>query len=341
MFRWAVENEMSPVNRRPRGNQTLTNRMSVCFVAALGVLACPAAASAHEKWFFVGRDPPAGWDEVLESPSSFGVLTALIVTIVAGCAWRWRGGRFYALVPLILGVHLAVPLIVLGVQGKLFSPNNELRSEGIHLLIGVTEIGIGISLLYGGLTRVSALALAVVWLAGIAVAGLEPMLENCHVLGFAAFFWMTGRGPYAIDRLLFPALEPRRPLVRQALIALRVATGMSIVVVAFTEKLANRQLARRFLAEHPLNFTAALGYPLSNDAFIVCAGTAELLIGLLLVFGFFPRVVIAACWLVTNMTLTIFSWEELIGHLPLYGVMAVLLVWVPAEEDLQMQAISR
>jgi hypothetical protein len=33
------------------------------------------------------------------------------------------------------------------------------------------------------------------------------------------------------------------------------------------------------------------------------------------------------------MTLTVFNWVELLGHLPLYGVMAVLLIWTPAEED--------
>ena len=32
-------------------------------------------------------------------------------------------------------------------------------------------------------------------------------------------------------------------------------------------------------------------------------------------------------WFPTSLTLTLFAWEELIGHLPIYGVMAVLLVW--------------
>ncbi|GAC1384407.1 MAG: hypothetical protein NVSMB42_02360 [Herpetosiphon sp.] len=28
-----------------------------------------------------------------------------------------------------------------------------------------------------------------------------------------------------------------------------------------------------------------------------------------------------------NLTLTIFNWSELIGHLPIYGAMSVLLLW--------------
>jgi hypothetical protein len=44
-------------------------------------------------------------------------------------------------------------------------------------------------------------------------------------------------------------------------------------------------------------------------------------------------VLIATAWSVINMTLTVFNWVELLGHLPLYGVMAVLLIWTPTEED--------
>jgi hypothetical protein len=42
---------------------------------------------------------------------------------------------------------------------------------------------------------------------------------------------------------------------------------------------------------------------------------------------------VATAWVFINMTLTIFDWVERVGHLPLYGVMAVLLVWTPAEAE--------
>jgi hypothetical protein len=43
--------------------------------------------------------------------------------------------------------------------------------------------------------------------------------------------------------------------------------------------------------------------------------------------GIFVREVVVVAWFPINLTLTLFAWEELIGHLPIYGVMAVLLVW--------------
>jgi hypothetical protein len=58
----------------------------------------------------------------------------------------------------------------------------------------------------------------------------------------------------------------------------------------------------------------------------VCAGTTELCIGLCLLCGFFPRTIVVTAWLFINMMLTIFDWVELAGHLPLYGVMGVLLI---------------
>ena len=43
--------------------------------------------------------------------------------------------------------------------------------------------------------------------------------------------------------------------------------------------------------------------------------------------------IIGTAWLFINMTLTLFSWVELLGHLPLYGVMGMLLIWTPDPDD--------
>jgi uncharacterized membrane protein YphA (DoxX/SURF4 family) len=313
-------------------------------------LAAPGSAEAHEKWFQSAEPHPTQWSTVLQLPAIAGVAVALAATALVGLWWRIRGRRdlipgptvlgatpqgragFYALVPLILGIHAGLPLIVMGIKGELFSPNNDL-SRGWLYWMGVAEIGIGLCFLYGGLTRVAAAGLAGLWLVGIFVVGLEPMLENLHFLGFAAFFFLTGRGPYAVDRLLFPALEPSPAMSLYAMPSARALTGLGLTLVAFTEKLANPALAQAFLKQYPINFTPWLGIPMSDDLFILCAGTTELIIGLCLVFGFFPRLIIVTAWLFINMTLTVFNWVELLGHLPLYGVMGILLIWTPNEDD--------
>lgn len=327
-----------------------------CAIAATtaAVLAWPGTAYGHEKWFHDAGPFPTQLSLAFQFPGIVAVGVAVALTAAFGLGWRVRRGRdlvpgpealgatdagrerFYALVPLILGVHVGLPLVVLGMHGAFLSPNNTLGGAW-HYWLGVGQIAVGLSLVYGGFARLGGALLAALWLIGLVVHGVEPMLENLHYLGFAAFFYLTGRGPYAIDRLLFPALEPPPHLSRWAMTALRVGTGLSLAVVAFTEKLANPALAEAFLQEYPLNFTRWIGMPISDAAFVLCAGATELFIGLCLAFGWFPRVIIATAWLFINMTLTVFVWEELVGHLPIYGVMVVLLIWTPEDERLWLR----
>lgn len=103
-----------------------------------------------------------------------------------------------------------MPLLVNGVQGTLFSPDNVLPGVWGNFL-GLAEAGVALPLFYGGLTRLAAVVLAGLWFTGIFLLGPEPMLENVMFLGFAVFFFFVDRGPLSIDRLLFPRLEPPWP----------------------------------------------------------------------------------------------------------------------------------
>lgn len=310
----------------------------------------PMAADAHEKWFFDARPYPLRWDLFF---SDGPVLwCALTVAIIVGLAvlWRARGQRdfipsperfgatqqgrriIYALLPLIIGIHVAIPLFYNGSHGVLLSPNIQLHGAPAYLC-GIVEIWIGLSLLYGGLTRLAALALAALWCIGIPLAGFQAMLDNLLFLGIAAFFFLAGRGPFAVDRFMFPAFEPADALARHAVTALRIGMGSSFIIVAFTEKLANLPLALAFLQRYPLNFTSFVALPLSDHTFVLAAGSIELLVGLCLFFGIFAREIIIVAWLPINLTLTYFNAVELVGHLPIYGIMALLLIWIPGHAN--------
>jgi hypothetical protein len=310
-------------------------------------------AFAHVKWFYQGQRPPLDWAAFFQPlPLVFAGGAALVV-LALWFLQRARGGQgflptleffgatperrmeLYGFAPAILGIHLAVPLFVSGVTGHLFSPDNALPT-GWNYLVGLAQAGIALSLFYGGLTRVAAVLLACLWLLGALLLGLEPMLDNMLILGFAAFFFLAGRGPISVDRLILPRLEPSANLMRYALTALRVGVGVSLVAAAFSEKLANPALAQAFLGQYALNFTSALGIPLQNNVFVLAAGTVELLVGLCLIFNVFTREIILVAWVPINLTLTIFDWTELVGHLPIYGAMAVLLVWESTPANLEL-----
>lgn len=331
-------------------NEKITFRnLALCLTM---LFAAAVNASAHEKWFHETENYGLRWDLFFCPLPLVFVGAILLATVAAGFWWRKRGRGFvsgpenfgttddrrsalYGLIPAIVGIHVAVPLLVSGVSGELFTPNNKLPGFWMYVF-GLAQTGIALAIFYGGLTRIAAAALAVLWFAGIFLLGLEPMLESSMYLGFAAFFFLAGRGPISIDRLLLPKLEPSAQLMEKAIPALRAGLGLSLIVVAFTEKFANIPLAAAFLESYPLNFTAALGIPMSNETFILFAGAVELLVGLWILFGIFPREIILIAWIPINLTLTIFNWTELVGHLPIYGTFAVLLVWSAGSENLAL-----
>ena len=82
---------------------------------------------------------------------------------------------------------------------------------------------------------------------------------------------------------------------------------------------------------HPTRWEQAFQFP--GIVGVAVAVGLTVMAGLATMFGLFPRVIIATAWIFINMTLTVFNWVELLGHLPLYGVMAVLLIWTQTEED--------
>jgi uncharacterized membrane protein YphA (DoxX/SURF4 family) len=313
-----------------------------CSVILLLLLA--SSAEAHVKWFHQGTKPPFDWN-ALARPETLvfvGAVVSLVLLLLV--IQRARGGRgflpsleffgalperrmaLYGLIPAILAVHFAVPLFVSSVQGTMFAPGLQLPGAWAYL-VGLLQAGIALALFYGGFTRVAAVILAWLWLVSIAFIGFENTLDNAVVLGFAAFFFLAGRGPIAIDRLIFPKLEPRAELMRYAVTALRIGVGVSLAASAFTEKLGNPLLASQFLTQYPLNFTASLGFPIPDSIFVRMAGSVELLVGLCLIFGVFTREIIVVAWFPLNLTLTVFDWVELVGHLPIYGAMALLLIW--------------
>lgn len=232
--------------------------------------------------------------------------------------------QFFGWVPVILGIHVAVALLINGVQGRLFSSSHQV--EGVlSNWIGLGEILIALSLFYGGLARLAAIAMGFLWFLGLFLLGLRPMLESIQYLGYAGFFYLVGRGPYAIDRILFPNLEPSASYTTYGLLFLRICVGLNLIVFGFTEKFANIPMASSLMEQHLfLNFTK-----IPNEVFVLFAGALEVLAGLLIVAGVFPRTVIFLSLIGINASLTISNWQGLIDILPIYGALAVLLIWEP------------
>ena len=86
---------------------------------------------------------------------------------------------------------------------------------------------------------------------------------------------------------------------------------------------------RLFLASHPAFnvLHAVLGADVgSDDLFVLLIGLAEAAIGAALISGRLTRLVVLGMWLPFHLGIPLLPDQELIGHLPIYGIMYVLLV---------------
>ena len=300
----------------------------------------------HERWFTDEVKFPVQFDTWSSANSVVPVAVALGITLVATIIWRARGRRsvvpgpialgmpwenyvrLLTWVPLVIGVHMGVTLLVSGVSRQLFVPNLELPVNLLGGLLGMVEIAIALSFIYGALARPAAAALAITWIIGTLIFGPLRLIEHAEILGIAFFLFTTGRGPLAFDMALGKLNKPLAPLIPYAVPVLRVSLGIGLTVVAFTEKLWNIPMGLAFLSEHHFNFFPYIGLPSIDDTkFLLIAGTVELIVGSMLITGTYVRLIIVITLIPFNLTLPFLGWRELVGHLPTYGILALLLLW--------------
>jgi uncharacterized membrane protein YphA (DoxX/SURF4 family) len=149
------------------------------------------------------------------------------------------------------------------------------------------------------------------------------VLEAADVLGLALFLAWLPPGPDA-----WGCRDTSPDELRPALLSLRVALGIALIVVAFTEKLLAPELTLAFLDRYPaFDLFALIGLDLSPERFVQVAAAVEILFGLLIISGASPQAVVVVAGIPFNATLFFLGREELIGHLAIYGALLALLVY--------------
>ena len=289
---------------------------------------------AHETWFTDHSD--VDWSFAIETLTLVLLATAVIATAVVRIAsYFWNGidvpllARLVPWMPFAVRMHLGVSLIGLLSGGWFLSPAMELGNDVSGWLLGVLMGITAVLLVVGWNVRIAAVLLVLAGPLGMLEFGFEAVLHRVDLLGLAVFLLLTGPGRWSADHELGRVREPRPLDLARAVWALKVAVGIALIAVAVSEKLANPELAREFTGGGvvDLNVAEALGLPVGDTEFIRIAGAIEVLFGLLLISGALPQLVVVAAGIPFNATLYFFGTTELIGHLPVYGAMLVLLVF--------------
>ena len=282
---------------------------------------------AHVKWFTDPSRHPTDYALLLTPP----VIAAFVIALaVVGAAWliarrvpepRLVGEveRFAGLAPLALRLCVGIGLVAASLVGLLFVPSLRVERDGEGLALLGAELVVGLMIALGLGTRIAALGLAVLGAVAMIPFSLESILEQVHLLGAAVYLFVIGRGALALDRLLQRRSIEDQRAPRFALNVLRVAMGFGIAFGALTEKLLDPALSAALLSERPeLNVLRGLG--VGDPQFIYLAGLAELVIGAVIISGQLARPVMAVGAVLFTITLPLFGWYELLGHLPYYGM---------------------
>ena len=297
------------------------------------------ALFAHETWF-TSDDFAADWGFATEASTLALLAVAVLITVaVRLVARRWPGvdiplfGRMAPWMPFAARIHLTCTLIGMLAFGAFLAPPMELDFDVQGCILGALAVVAAVGLVIGWNARwAAALLLASAPLAALVYSPLD-VLQRFDLYGLALFVLVAGAGRWSADYELGRGGDPTRTQVATALWALRLCAGGALIVVAFVEKLAQPDLALQFLAEHPeINIPHELGLPVGDLTFIRIAGAIEVLYGLLVISGALPQLIALLAGIPFNATLFLFGSVELVGHLPVYCLVLILLVYGSSTE---------
>lgn len=181
------------------------------------------------------------------------------------------------------------------------------------------QVAIGCMFICNVFPRVAAFFLAVMTLGLGYVFGYEALAENALLLSLCVFFFIV----HAPKNSWWNRFE------MYAVEIVRIGTGISLIVLAFTEKLMYPELSIAFLDVHHWNFMQPLFPWFTNSLFVLSTGFAEIAFGIIFILGYLTRVntvIISSFFLASVITMFVQfgAWE--VEDLVVYAA-AVLFIF--------------
>lgn len=315
------------------------SRLSIGGVGAsiLFLSIMPTIVSAHVKWFAhsTGYARPyqlADWPVV-------GTIAACIAALLIG-AWaskkldvpRWLKKfmeRWSSAALSIASIGFGLSFLIFSYEGFIFAPNliphggAGLSASALLIIQAVA----GAMIFLGFFEKVGGFLLVVLFWLGIRQFGFAEMMDTFEMLGFALYAMIVGRPKWRIaDVHVFHHLAHK--LHAYGVPFLRVATGLNLIILGFSEKIMAPALTQNFLQRYDWNFMHhVLGLEWFTDYwFAFCAGSVETMLGVFLLFGICTRLTTLVLAVFLIATLVLLGPVELIGHLPHFSIAVVMLV---------------
>lgn len=305
-------------------------KLSLFFLSTLGLLA-PVFASAHVKWFA---------EDTLEAVRPYRIdddfvrdwIVVTIIIIAIGIFLekklknpKWLENKIPKISDKVFSVAsmgFGLAFILFSINGFVFAPNLHAGNAFILILQGL----VGFSFLFGLYPRIGGILLLALFALASFKYGIYEIIDATEMLGIAIFMIIVGKPNWKITE----SLKLKSWFLRMkdyAVPALRIGTGLNLMILGFTEKILYPGLTYDFLSKYNWNFMQNIGFEHFTDYwFGFSAGITEFIIGLMLVLGLCTRITTIALAVFLGTTMILLGPKELLGHLPHFSIAIVLLV---------------
>lgn len=285
------------------------------------------AIFAHVKWFVTDSSSLSSLGAV-EWLATLAIVSGGIVTayFLARSFRNFTNQVNFVLsplrwvVPVVIRVTTGLALVIFSINGTFYTPVDPPLGEWLLIL----QLIIGVSWIFGIGVRYSSIVAGLLYLSVAIGSGFITVLEHLEVLAASVYLFLNGPTRFSLDAKFSSASTSDAKYEQSAGNSYRILIGVSLAVLALSEKLLNPGLAQSFLANHQWNILASFG--VTNSLFIAIIGGFELLFGILIILNLLPRLVTLAVLGTMVATAFLLGITEVYGHL--FAVGLVALVWL-------------
>jgi uncharacterized membrane protein YphA (DoxX/SURF4 family) len=258
------------------------------------VILLPFFAQAHVKWFVDTQEILAKYQEpIFYSWTSQEVIIWGVITLVVVIAFAFLDSLIktpkkllkYGLehedginrvAQIIFGSYL---LSVSALWGIIFAP--DIPVSGIETTILQFLQGIlGLMFIVNIKPRIASWVTFLLFIAMSIATTPVFFLENLMV-GALAFYFIVINSPKDSKIFLY--------FYKHGVEIVRIATGVSLITLGFTEKFLNPALSLEFLSVHHWNFMIGIFPWFTNELFVLSVGFTEMIFGILFIMGYLTR----------------------------------------------------
>ncbi len=168
--------------------------------------------------------------------------------------------------------------------------------------------------------------LAALWAISFFYVGVISAIENIWVLSTAIFIMIMGNDYFSLVSFSYlrDHLSRFKPF---ALSILRVGTGLTLLILGFSEKILAPRYGINFLESHNWNFMEKIGFNYSDYLFTLSAGSVEVLLGVILLIGVVTRFTAMVTAIIFTIPLFLLGPIELAGHIPHFAAIVLLMLF--------------